>query len=230
MIDRSKLDFYQRRLLDKRAALERASVLADEYKRVKSSLNKIEDLQNSVVRHITKLEQLSRIVDKEDADFRKRRITFLSEHVTNELAKIFPCEGYQATIDCDFKRGNGTASLTLIDKYGIERIPEVTEGKLCQYLISFASTVGAVKGLNTNNIFIDEAFGVSSSGNLPKIGEILKSTVDDGMQLILISQNSALYEDIPRREIHLKLDEVLDCSKVEKVIDYGGSDDSTYRV
>ncbi len=219
-MDKSKLDFYRNKILDKRAALERARVLQDEFLKTKAKYNSVTNLEIKSHNHLVKLEQLLKVLEKEDADFRERRIRFLSEHITQELLKIFPTEGYQARVDCDFKRGAGRATLTLIDKYGVERIPEITEGKLCQYLISFASTVGAVKGLNTNNIYVDEAFGVSSTDNLPKIGDILKSTVEDGMQLILISQSAELYANIPRREIHLKLDEFCDASTVENVIDF----------
>lgn len=219
-MDRAKLDFYRNKILDKRAALERAKVLQAEYMKTKTHYDRVTDLEKRSYNHLVKLEQLLKIIEKEDSDFKERRINFLNDHITNEILKIFPSKGYVAKIDCDFKRGSGTATLTLIDKYGRERIPEISEGKLCQYLISFASTVGAVKGLNTNNIYVDEAFGVSSTSNLPKIGDILKSTVEDGMQLILISQNAELYSSIPRREIHLKLDEGTDVSVVEDIVDF----------
>lgn len=219
-MDRTKLEQYRTKLLDKRAALERAKIMQEEYLKLKASHDSIQDLSRRCLNHLTRLEQLKKVVDCEDASFRERRITFLSEHITQELLKIFPTKGYQAKIDCDFKRGSGMATLTLLDKYDVERIPEITEGKLCQYLISFASTVGAIKGLNTNNIYIDEAFGVSSSSNLPKIGDILQSTAQEGIQLILISQNSNLYANIERREIHLEFNDLTDSSSVTEIIDF----------
>lgn len=220
MINRNMIEAYQHLVLDKHAELERAKVLNAEYEKVAIKAQTLERLQDSCYRHLLKLEQLKKIIDKEDASFRERRITFLSEHITQELLKIFPAEGYTAKIDVDFLRGNGTATLTLIDKYGVERIPEITEGKLCQYLISFAATVGAVKGLGTNNIYVDEAFGVSSTDNLPKIGDMLNATVEEGMQLVLISQNAGLYSDIPRREICLELNSITDSAEVVEVIDF----------
>lgn len=61
-----------------------------------------------------------------------------------------------------------------------------------------------VKGLNTQTVYVDEAFGVSSKANLPKIGEILQESINDGLQVILISQSSELYNSVSRREIHLE--------------------------
>lgn len=220
MIAKYQLESYQHLLLDKRAALERAVVVNEEKTKLQAQMNELTELQNKCYSHLLNLETLLKIVMKEDANFRERRIAFLNEHITKELLKIFPAEGYQAKIYCDPKRGAGNAFLVLVDKNGKERIPKVTEGKLCQYLISFASTVGVVQGLNTDNIYIDEAFGVASEGNLPKVGEILKNTAKDGVQIVLVSQNSALYRDIPRREIHLRLSPVTNSSNIEQVIDY----------
>jgi hypothetical protein len=218
---KAELEYYQEKIINKKAALENAKVINAKREELTYKYNHVYSLRRKCNNHVLKLEQLLKIINQEDAAFRERRIAFLNEHVTEELLKIFPSKGYEAKIDCDFKRSNGIATLTLKDKYGIERIPEITEGKLCQYLISFASTVGAVKGLGTNNIYIDEAFGVSSSNNLPKIGEIIANTVEGGLQIILISQNSGLYTDIPRREIHLLLDETEDVARVEKIEDLG---------
>ena len=113
-------------------------------------------------------------------------------------------QGFKAEITCDFKRGNNKASLRLIDRAGNVHLPYLSEGKLCQYLISFATTIGVVKGLNTQTVYVDEAFGVSSKANLPKIGEILQESINDGLQVILISQSSELYNSVSRREIHLE--------------------------
>lgn len=211
---------YQRRIQDCKVTIEKAKVLNQKYDSLKVSLDSIQSKQQKLYQHCLKLDQLIKLIDQEDAAFRKRRISFLEDKITQELAKIFPTEGFIANIDCDFKRGNGHASLTLKDKYGNERMPEVSEGKLCQYLISFASTVSAVKGLQSTNIYIDEAFGVSSENNLPKIGDIISSTIEEGMQIILISQKADLYGDIPRREIHLKKDYANDVTNVEKICEF----------
>lgn len=104
-------------------------------------------------------------------------------------------QGFKAEITCDFKRGNNKASLRLIDRAGNVHLPYLSEGKLCQYLISFATTIGVVKGLNTQTVYVDEAFGVSSKANLPKIGEILQESINDGLQVILISQSTVIDGD-----------------------------------
>lgn len=219
-MNREDLDAIRVQLNNKKIALERAKAINDKYIQVQSDIARLQLLQDQCYKHRIKLEQLTKILEKEDASFRTRRINFLNDHVTEELLKIFPSKGFKAKIDCDFKRGSGLATLYLIDKNNVERSPDITEGKLCQYLISFASTVGAIKSLQASNIYIDEAFGVSSTENLPKIGEMLLDTVKDGTQLILISQKADLYSEISHREIHLELNEAEDTARVVKVEDF----------
>lgn len=220
MVDEAKFNLFRTKLSDKRAALERAKAVNDQYIHLQTEVTKLQELQQRCYQHNLKLSQLNKVLEAEDAAFRKRRITFLSDHITEILLKIFPADGFKAQIDCDFKRGSGVANLTLKDKYGYERMPDISEGKLCQYLISFASTVGAVESLHAVSVYIDEAFGVSSADNLPKIGEMLQSTSDNGMQIILISQKADLYSEIPHREIHLLLDKNTDTTSVLEIKDY----------
>lgn len=220
-MDRSILESYRHSLNNKLIALEKAKEMNQRYEALQALLQKTSSVLEDSIQQTIRLERLIKMIDKEDSEFKERRITFLKDRITLELQKIFPEDAFTASIDCDFKRGNGTASLTLKDKYNIERSPDITEGKLCQYLISFAATVATVKGLSSDNIYIDEAFGVSSEANLPRIGEIIANTVKDGMQIILVSQKPELYNEIPRKEFHLSKDSVQDVSYIESVEEFG---------
>lgn len=128
----------------------------------------------------------------------------LSNYITEEIAKIFPNEGYTAKINYDYKNRNKVATLSLIDLKGHESSPEICEGLLLQYLISYSVVIAIAKALNISNLYIDEAFGAASSDNLPKIGDRIKDSVADGIQTLMITQREELYADIPRREIVLE--------------------------
>lgn len=54
-------------------------------------------------------------------------------------------------------RGKNYAQLILYDRDGNERMPFVQEGKMCQYLISFAAVKGVTTALGSDTMFIDEA-------------------------------------------------------------------------
>ena len=74
--------------------------------------------------------------------------------------------------------------------------------------------------MGITNLYVDEAFGVAAPDILGDLGQLLYEQVDDGMQVIIISQNPGLYQDIPRREIHLKRDSVTKSVSVIKQADY----------
>ena len=200
------LAIYDRKIVDKKLELERVRMRNKQIEQLRQKESDLQELLQEVQNYRDNLHTLNAIVHNEDNAFKERRIGYLNDEITENLLKIFPSKGFTARIDCDLKRGTGKASLRLIDKEGRVHIPYISEGKLCQYLISFAATIGAVKGLDTNTVYIDEAFGVASADNLPEIGEILQDSVSENLQIILISQNKSLYEEIPHRLIALEED------------------------
>ena len=214
------LAIYDRKIIDKRLELERIIIKNRQIEQLRQKEADLIDLISSVSTYRDNLHTLNAIVQKEDNAFKERRIGYLNDEITENLLRIFPSKGFTARIDCDLKRGTGKASLKLIDKEGRVHIPYISEGKLCQYLISFAATIGAIKGLETNTIYIDEAFGVASADNLPKIGKILQDAISKDLQIILISQNASLYEEIPHRVLSLVEDPTDSSVILKDVKDY----------
>ena len=104
---------------------------------------------------------------------------------------------------------------------GFMRKPQMSEGKLCQYLISFAAVYSVVKSLGGSSIYVDEAFGVASTARLGDVGEMLNKCVHDGMQIILVSQKADLYCEIPHREIVMHKDSISDSVIIDNITDYG---------
>ena len=61
---------------------------------------------------------------------------------------------------------------------------------------------------------------MASADNLPKIGEILQDAVSKDLQIILISQNASLYEEIPHRVLSLVEDPTDSSVILKDVKDY----------
>lgn len=158
-------------------------------------------------------------VIKESDDYQTRRIEYLNELITKALRDIFPTENYTAKITYDYKRRD-IVKLRLVDQEGHVSTPDIGQGQLMQYVISFAAVSGITKGLGFKNIFIDEAFGVAAVDKLPELGNIIDSNVKAGMQVILISQNPELYNSIPRRVISLEKDALTKTTGVVDITDY----------
>lgn len=197
----NSIDYYKSKIMEKTITCEKGRVLNEESRRIKAEIAKLEEILSNIQAQLDSMSNIKVVTSKENDGFQKRRVKYIEDQITNALAVIYPEDDFTAKIEYDFKYGSSKAYLHLEDGKGNDRLPFMTEGKLCQYLISFISIVSTVMGLGASEIFIDEAFGVSSENNLPKIGKMIKSHSDDGIQFIIIAQNSDLYADIPRREI-----------------------------
>ena len=108
-MDRSTLESYRHSLNNKLIALEKAKEMNQRYEALRALLQKTSSVLEDSTQQTIRLEQLVKMIDKEDSEFKERRITFLKDRITLELQKIFPEDAFTASIDCDFKRGNGTA-------------------------------------------------------------------------------------------------------------------------
>lgn len=213
-------DIYRNALMNRKIRLERMKVEEEKRQEVKAKLEGLQELESELSEYMSDLKMISETTDSVDRDFKKRRLSFVNGIITEALDEIFPQEGLQARLDCDFNRKT-EAVLELKDKHGNLLDPDMCSGKLQQYLISFSAVAGIVEGLGIHNIYVDEAFGVASADILGDIGQIIKKHIDKGMQIVLVAQNPALYQDLPRKEIHLRKDPVLDSVAVEKELIYG---------
>jgi len=147
----------------------------------------------------------------------QERVAFMNESITLRLREYFPEHNYIARLN--FEKGRAdTVRLELVNADGVISTPTIGQGRLMQYIIGYAAIQGLVTGLNIPNVFIDEAFGVGSEERLPMIGDMLAKSVADGLQIVLVAQNSALYQHLPRREFHLVNKEGL--TQLEETIDH----------
>ena len=207
-LDRLKLDY------------EKAKEMNDKITILRKRLQHVNLLLDDVENYVKNLNFLLRVVNIEETNFKKRRLGYLNQSITEALAEIFPNEQFIAKIDCDVVRGKNYAQLILYDRDGNERMPFVQEGKMCQYLISFAAVKGVTTALGSDTMFIDEAFGAASADNTQKMGPIIQNIAENGIQVILVSQNSSLYENIPHREIYCHKDSITQSVVIDSITDY----------
>lgn len=214
-----KKRMYDQQLQSKTARLERAKLSNAQLETLISERRELVDLLSTVIEYKDDLKKLFEAINNEDREFKNRRISFINGLITEALDKIFPDDKYRAELICDFYR-KSEANLVLLDKHGNEMIPDICSGKLQQYLISFAAVSGISKGLGVNNLFVDEAFGVAAPEILGDIGKIIQQRVEEGMQVIMIAQNPAVYQDIPHRKIAIRKNPATQSVELTSVTDY----------
>lgn len=198
-------DFYERKLYRRYADLERAKMNNEIREQLMAQRDEISSLLDEINQYAYDIKRLLAVTEKEDFEFKNRRLDYVSMLITDSLQKIFPDDGLVAKLSCEFNRKSEVV-LDLLDRDGNELSPDICSGKLQQYLISFAAVAGIANGLGIKNLYVDEAFGVAAPEILGEVGKIVQQSVDNGMQIIIIAQNSGLYQDLPRREIKLRKD------------------------
>lgn len=221
-IEECKIDWemLDSRIAIKRANIEKAKVINESRKKLEVRHNALDDLAHDIQEYKENLKILGIRVTKENDNFRTKRLEYLSASITDAIADVFPDKNLKAIVSCDFKRKNAV-DLRLLDEDNHLIKPSIGNGKLMQYLISFSSVSRIVQSLGYHSLFVDEAFGVASESNLPVVGEIIKQKVEDGLQIVLVSQNAALYQDVARREIRLAYDFTDKKAKLCDIVDIG---------
>ena len=199
-----------------------------EIEAIKESNKKVESLsqqsaelelaKNKMALYVRALEVILLATKREDGNFKSNRLGYLKDKIKSEQERIF-----EDTFDIELKpvliRNKRLAKLRISINGGKFTNPVNSSGGLSQQLISSSSSLAVLELLNKNKVFIDEAFNASSTENLSNVGEMLRPYPDKGVQIILISQSGALYQDLPRREINL--DRQNDEAVVVSVTDWG---------
>lgn len=206
---KSRRSEYSRQIEMRSNELERAKMNNAKLERLQSLAREADRVLHVVTEYYTSLECVETAVIREAKEYQNRRVDHLNAVITEAVNEIFPNDDYVAKLNCEYLRSD-SARLRLVDKYGNEHIPAICEGKCMQYVISFASVSAITKGLGCNALFVDEAFGVANVSRMSDIGKLIQKNIDSDMQLVLIAQNNALYNELQRHEIHLHTEYVSD--------------------
>lgn len=213
-------------LLDKQFALssriKQCEKINEELKVLKKQYAEGQDLLNKIMVLKEKFHDYYELCKKEESAYKERRKLFMETYITEYLAEIFPEQQFIAKIVEKNIYNYNRVSLVIMDEYGNERDPLLSEGKFCQQLISTAAVVAAVHNSNKHALYIDEAFSASSPSNLVKASNILERIQQEGIFCLLISQHAELYRDVHRREIHLDYDYLKNVTIIKNTTDFSG--------
>ena len=191
-----------------------------EFNNIKINYDKVVQMEKDAEDYMDTLKIIYERGVIEGNEYKKRRIDFLEKYIGENLAEIFPDEEFQCKINYEKKNGKAKASLTLIDRNGEERLPRMSEGKLCRQLVSYSACIAMCECTDNKKLYMDEAFYASSPENLAKISGLLKRLIKEDFQIILIAQTDDIYKDIPHREITLEKDLLENKVNIVSIIDY----------
>ncbi|WP_394862080.1 P-loop NTPase family protein [Paraclostridium bifermentans] len=214
------IELLKNKLNNKKTELALAKKSNEELKDIKVKYNNAVETLKDINFMVEAFNQFHLVTNQEDANFKRRRLDYLCNFIDANLEKIFPYDNLKAKIPVDFKYKSQVAKLKLVSGDKVSRSPKIASGGLKRHLISFSSSLALAECMGMNKMYLDEAFNSSSPENLTKIGEILYELVKKDFQVVLVEHKSDIYKDLPRREIHLKRDELTNKVSVTDVIDY----------
>lgn len=199
---RDKIDKYREKI--SKIESEYNVLLRDNQRReeLQKTVDKYRSALDAVRDFLTAIGEVDVAVDNEAARYKEQRLKFINDVITDALLQIFPNEGFRANVVIDRKRGRETVSLELIDKNGMVSLPEIGQGMLMQYVISYAAISSINTALGGDSLFIDEAFGVASVDRLPELGALVAKR-SEGQMVVLVAQNPALYDNLQTHRIVL---------------------------
>ncbi len=200
---KNKLIWYDSELKMLHSKLKETEKIEKKRQKLVSLLNESNILCSFLKQKLVDLKVLQEVIGREEVAFKQRRLSYLDGNITESLQYIFPRKSLYAKTSCNFDRKNTKLHLSLVDKKGYVRPTYLTEGKFAQQLISFTAAKSCTKLLGKNKLYLDEAFSNSSEDNLLKMQKLLQESVNEGFQIILISQSNLLFSDIPHHQIIL---------------------------
>lgn len=190
------------------------------YDEIKSQKEQALDLSMNIETYLSYLTNILKVSKDKDTKFKNQRLKVMQDLINSDMNYIFPAENIKVKLDYNPYRGKEKAKLVMVDKFSKEHDVEIFSSGLMKQLITFSGSIAVSKFLRSNTILVDEAFGASAPQNKEKIGKILKNYVDSGFQILLISQEPKLYNDLERRQINLVKEE--DQAKLISIEDFGG--------
>lgn len=160
------------------------------------------DFLNGMAEH---LKTLDLAITKQEGEWRDSVLAVLSSEIANDLAFVYPEDGYQVTLSSRVLRGKIHINATVTSTFAKDFPGKIrgTQGRLFQQVVSSSALIGVMSLLGINTIYMDEAFSGSSKKNVKKLNKLLLHLKERGFNLILIAQDLTMAEGLPANRMFL---------------------------
>lgn len=149
---------------------------------------------------------LDSFISEEEGLWRKSVLSALEAEIIEDLAWVFPFDGYRVALDTKVSRNKIHIEAT-VNSVASKTLPggmDSTQGRLFQQVVSFAALIGVMSLLGIKTVYIDEAFSGSSKKNIGKLNGLLKHIGERGFNIIMIAQDTAMANGIAANYLYLQ--------------------------
>lgn len=200
---RSKLRSLRDKSSNLALEIERDRTINQRVDYLKEQISDLDNFLGLAVPYCDSLVKLSKLTKDTYADYQQGRIKFIEDSLEEVISELFPNSNFRPRIRYTHYRNEIRSELVLIDQQGYERFPRITEGGFMKQLIGFSSAIKVLELVGSKTFYLDEAFSNASATKKEQMANIISKCLDNGLQLILISQSPECYDSLPRREFIL---------------------------
>lgn len=144
------------------------------------------------------LKVLENIIAEREKEWRDTVLRMLEAEIAQDLAFVYPEDGYSVTLVPRVLRGKVHIDATASSYFTGKMLGDVadSQGRLFQQVVSFAALIVIMTILGVETMYIDEAFSGASKRNIARVNKLLQSIKDRGFNLVLIAQDISIARNI----------------------------------
>lgn len=196
------------------------------YKNYKERRTDLEQSYNELSSEIDELTNTQKLVtasklfcQKFSQDFKKDRYNEISDRAENNLSKVFPNDNFQVYLEPRIYGKNNEVRL-LLGKNGRMFPMKMQNGRFLRQVTSFSVNTTIQELKNCCPVLMDEALSSGDFESTSTMSLVIKGLIDKGVQMILTEHKPELYNNLPRLQVNLVRDELLDKVTEVKVFDH----------
>lgn len=151
------------------------------------------------------LKILDQAITTQESEWRQAVLSILASGIADDLAFVYPADGYQVNLSARVLRGKIHIDATVTSTFAKDFPGRIrgTQGRLFQQVVSFAALKGVMHLLGVRTIYVDEAFSGSAKKNIEKLNKLLLHLKEQGFNLVIIAQDLAMAEGLPANRMFL---------------------------
>lgn len=190
---------------------ERRKSLEDDYEQISNDISRLQ--------HYKKLITADKLYcQKFSQDFKKDRYNEISDRAEESLGKVFPNDNFMVYLEPRIHGLNNEVRL-LLGKNGRVFPMKMQNGRFLRQVTSFSVNTTIQELKDCCPVLMDEALSSGDFESTSTMSLVIKGLIDKGIQMILTEHKPELYNNLPRLQVNLVRDEILDKVTEVKVVD-----------
>ncbi len=172
--------------------------------------------------YVSILDALQKLTEQGIRDFKIDRLDTLKMGIEEVVDLVFPGENYIARLVPGTNNKGIDLLLGKYDSQGNLDEADIKDlnGRMCRQCIRFEIVTNIQRKLDALPILMDEAINSGDVESTEVLSTRIRQMVDQGCQIILTEHKEELFKNIPRRQINLTKDAVLDRIVDIEVVEY----------